>query len=111
MKLKTADRPVGSRLRAHHGVFEPFCFVPLVVDALKDADVSCPFCSVKMISRTGLIGGLCPCFEERCAKCGDEILLEDGALARGLTVGRGGSWRCEKCASSRPRRRAIKRSR
>jgi hypothetical protein len=83
---------------------DSFSLLPVAVDALRDPDVNCPFCSVKMISRAGLIAGLCPsCFEERCAKCGAEILLENGEMADGLTVGRGGSWKCAKCARRRAR--------
>jgi hypothetical protein len=53
---------------------------------------------------------LCPsCFEELCAKCGDGVHLPNGELVPGLTVGRGGSWQCAKCAGPRPRKREFKR--
>jgi hypothetical protein len=104
MKLRNARRLASNILRSNKRFADPFVFLPVAVGALKESKVSCPFCSVKLISRAGLIAGLCPsCFEERCAKCGAEILLENGEIADGLTVGRGGSWKCAKCARRRTR--------
>lgn len=110
MKLMNPDILASRGVRSNNQFSAPLSFLPLVVDALKDADVSCRHCSVKLISRTGLVGGLCPsCFEERCAKCGENVHLANGELAPGLTVGRGGSWLCVQCAGPRSRKREVKR--
>jgi hypothetical protein len=96
-------------LRTNHRHSDPFVFLPVVIEALKAADVSCRLCSVRMINRTGLVSNLCPtCFEERCAKCGDEVFLEGGGLAPGVKVARAGSWKCAKCAGSKSRKREVK---
>lgn len=110
MKIPTLRRPVALHLRPRYRLSEPFAFLPVVVVALNKAEVSCRFCSVKMVSRAGLIRGICPtCFEERCATCGDEVVVRDGELVRGLAVGPGGSWKCAKCVAARLRRPATSR--
>jgi hypothetical protein len=101
MTLKNLKRPASDEAGPALHLGDPFFFLPLVAEALKDTEVSCPFCCVKMINRAGLVRGLCPaCFEERCAKCGTKVILENGGLAPGLIVGRAGSWECEKCAKA-----------
>ena len=63
---------------------DPFFFLPLVAEALKDSEVSCRFCCVRMISPAGLVRELCPeCFEERCVKCGTEVAIELGRVIPG----------------------------
>ena len=105
MKLKNFKQPAPDDAGPALRLSDPFFFLPLVAEALKDSEVSCPFCRVKMISRAGLVRGLCPaCFEERCLTCGIKILLDDGGLAPGLTVRFGGSWQCGECAKARSRR-------
>lgn len=112
MKRRKTTRLVVAGAREKIGFSDPFSFLPIVVEALKNARVGCRLCSVKMINRTGLVGWLCPaCFEERCSKCGEKVLLGDGSLASGVKVGRGGSWKCAKCAGSRTKRLATKRTR
>jgi hypothetical protein len=112
MKPDTRIVHSAALFQADRQAADPFVFLTVVSDALRNADVICPFCSVKMISRTGLVAGLCPaCFEERCATCGAEVIQENGELAPGLAIGRGGSWKCAKCAGTLPQARTAKRRR
>lgn len=86
-----------------------FYLLPIAVEALQSSSLSCRHCEVKLLDRKGLIGGMCPsCFEERCAKCGRQVLGQDGEFMPGLTVGRGASWNCAGCATPAARRRAAR---
>lgn len=112
MKLTNDERPAVNGSSVNQCFSDPFVFLPMMVEALKGSDVSCRFCSVRMVSKVGINGGLCPvCFEERCAKCGEGVLPANGKLAPGLTVGRGGSWKCAKCSASWPKGRLKRLSR